>query len=1029
MEEGDPDRDSVPRQDPYVSLVPPTSSWNHLGKAMIGVHTPTGTPISPTLISPERYAWLYKAHSQRARPNRFIQDLLTLLARYHPRAKSLNPQGRKLKLANHWATPPALQRALEQTFLTTTELFGSPLNCSMSSGMTYCSAFKADEAFGAIPDAFSYRWGGSCIANPEYEPEDMLKAVLHALASSEAQDTPFLVVLILPLWEDTPWNSAGIRGHHNMSTLIRIPAGHMRFVPSHKQTDEDTPTLTPAKWPVEFVLIANSMGREAFLSHERIHRVLCPAIRATCALSHEQTKFFPNPPHSGNTFKGYLTRTPRRSLPVQPATPPRTIPGDIRRGGGGYTSSQQFPDFKDSPAFPPPHTGRTPPQPDEAPAPHEWQPKYLPEQWVYTDGSDIEGHPRLGAAVVHIPTNTTIYIDAAGSEETRTIMRAELVAIYTALSTFESHEWIRIFTDSLSSLQAIRQHYTNPGTTSAKHYHHHSLLLNGITTLLEERKSLGLRTTLQKLRGHTNIRGNDLADTAAKLAVTHYDTLPPAQTRRVDLGENAPRPQHWVMYTAKPPLPSPGLAMGTRCATLRRPWWTIPEADRLQMHAFTRPPLQLRRKVRDSLLSSMHHSSLYWRLIRASKVEGARTKTVGQALHKKFNYHSWEGTTLLKFIYGQLYNGKLAKRYGHTQSDLCPLCQKPDSCTHIAGECPAHDALRISRHNTACQLIHAAIRKTAKGGGALHSAPDLVLVMADTGTQPTTTGTAMGTLSLTGEVPIPHPPLEAYPQDWLAPLPTTEEVRTRRHTDVSQDLRYIHWGPSPTASDAECTSAPRRLPAWILPHEDTQILYEAGHGTAPDLIYARGVPDSPSPNPASFDRKYCTLIIIEIGFCRDFGCVVKLDEKTSKYAPLLAALRRYWGRVEFVAFPIGHMGTTLTRTLDQLTAAFSTVRPIPGRSSTSTGDPFSATDHTAKTHDYALFKSLLDSLTDLAQSRLLGIIRNRKRLVDALPGGIGHHRAHSAAPPAQHQVATQQAAATHTHRARTTRAPESTAIT
>jgi hypothetical protein len=52
-------------------------------------------------------------------------------------------------------------------------------------------------------DAFSYIWTGSCIVNPEYEPEDMLKAVLHALASSETQDTPFLAVMILPVWEDT----------------------------------------------------------------------------------------------------------------------------------------------------------------------------------------------------------------------------------------------------------------------------------------------------------------------------------------------------------------------------------------------------------------------------------------------------------------------------------------------------------------------------------------------------------------------------------------------------------------------------------------------------------------------------------------------------------------------------------------------------------------------------------------------------------------------------------------------------------
>jgi hypothetical protein len=207
------------------------------------------------------------------------------------------------------------------------------------------------------------------------------------------------------------------------------------------------------------------------------------------------------------------------------------------------------------------------------------------------------------------------------------------------------------------------------------------------------------------------------------------------------------------------------------------------------------------------------------------------------------------------------------------------------------------------------------------------------------------------------------------------------------------------------------------------------MLFEAGHGTAPGLIYSRGVRDSPSPDLTSLDKKQCTLIIIEIGFCREFGCVEKLEEKTSKYAPLLAALGRYWGRVELIAFPVGHAGTTLTRTLDQLTNAFSTVRPITERSSTNKGDSLPATDHNAKTHDYALLKSLLDSLTDLAQSRLLDIIRTKKRLADALPGGVSRHRTHSDASPAHHQVTPQQELATHTHRTRTTRAPESNAIT
>ncbi len=41
----------------------------------------------------------------------------------------------------------------------------------------------------------------------------------------------------------------------------------------------------------------------------------------------------------------------------------------------------------------------------------------------------------------------------------------------------------------------------------------------------------------------------------------------------------------------------------------------------------------------------------------------------------------------------------------------------------------------------------------------------------------------------------------------------------------------------------------------------------------------------------------------------------------------------------------------------------------------------------------------MDALADLAQYRLLGIIINIKRLVDALPGAVGRTRAHFAATP------------------------------
>ena len=182
-------------------------------------------------------------------------------------------------------------------------------------------------------------------------------------------------------------------------------------------------------------------------------------------------------------------------------------------------------------------------------------------------------------------------------------------------------------------------------------------------------------------------------------------------------------------------------------------------------------------------------------------------------------------------------------RYGYALTDECPLYRMPDSCTHIAEEYPDHDALRINRHNVACQLIHAAIRKTFKGGGALHITLDLVMVMADTGTHAMITGDSIESLFPTAEDTNLSPTTETPPHDWFAPLPTSEEICHRSHTDVSHDPRYHHWGLSAADGDDECTAAPRRIPDWVLPHGETHMLFDVGHGTAQDLIYARGVPD------------------------------------------------------------------------------------------------------------------------------------------------------------------------------------------
>jgi len=69
--------------------------------------------------------------------------------------------------------------------------------------------------------------------------------------------------------------------------------------------------------------------------------------------------------------------------------------------------------------------------------------------------------------------------------------------------------------------------------------------------------------------------------------------------------------------------------------------------------------------------------------------------------------------------------------------------------------------------------------------------------------------------------------------------------------------------------DEEDTKALRYILAWVFPQQDLDSLMTAGAGAAPDIIYARGVPTDMSPDINSFNRKDCSLILFEIGFCKD----------------------------------------------------------------------------------------------------------------------------------------------------------------
>jgi len=155
----------------------------------------------------------------------------------------------------------------------------------------------------------------------------------------------------------------------------------------------------------------------------------------------------------------------------------------------------------------------------------------------------------------------------------------------------------------------------------------------------------------------------------------------------------------------------------------------------------------------------------------------------------------------------------------------------------------------------------------------------------------------------------------------------------------------------------------------------------AGLGSAPDIIYARGVPADPTPDLNSFDRKDCSLILFEIGFCRDLGCHDKLTKKTEKYPPLLCGLRRYWRRVELVCIPIGHVGTTLHDTETNIASALAKVSPSIAAKRKIKDQKTQEKSKTALIHDKRIAKTLLDILCSLTQTRLLSIIAHKQQKI------------------------------------------------
>jgi hypothetical protein len=200
------------------------------------------------------------------------------------------------------------------------------------------------------------------------------------------------------------------------------------------------------------------------------------------------------------------------------------------------------------------------------------------------------------------------------------------------------------------------------------------------------------------------------------------------------------------------------------------------------------------------------------------------------------------------------------------------------------------------------------IRQASKGGAALHRSP-LTLLTCDAGVISQTTPAQLTALLSDSPSP-PQPPHDeeiSHLLDLIDPdyfLPTASRTYTDVTIDPKRLLAHLYDPHDPTALDSKTTSAPSYIPPWVLPTTQLDSLRQRGLGVTPDLIYARGVPNVANPDPSSFDKASCTLLLIEVGFGSDLNLKAKLEEKHRNTNPSWKNSKRSGGASTLCASPL-----------------------------------------------------------------------------------------------------------------------------
>ena len=540
-----------------------------------------------------------------------------------------------------------------------------------------------------------------------------------------------------------------------------------------------------------------------------------------------------------------------------------------------------------------------------------WTPAHDSGSFVYTDGSKKDDAPFLGAAVYHAPSNTTTYINATGMAECNTVVRAELVAIYEAMERYNDQH-IHILTDSLTAIQKILLLHSQPMRSTRDH---HARILNLIANQLQHRSQTNLTTAISKVAAHMNIKGNEIADKAAKAVVDalrkqeQQDTPCPPWVEDTTAPGTPHRRLHYL--TDDPPVREEGKEPHRKVLVTKK---EITKRIKPHLRYMTAPPSQ----YKDLLQAARTHEE--------EPIDLDNTAKYIAALIRKGARH--QAKRLLAFIWGVMYTQKQAYRFGHSPDQLCPVCKTDtDSCTHVGSGCqdPEVRGLHIDRHNAAVRVIRQHISRSPVGASCITG--NLTLVSEDTGTK-----------SLPEDI-LTEEEWETFQETFLASFTTEYEQQAvsltapRDHIqeDLTQEITAYEAALGSWLADTnhltkrqDRPSLSDNIPEWVLPRQARNQLLNQRAGIKPDLVFVRG---APSPRPGRVteaNKRDWQVVIIEVGFCADLRLASKRKDKTEKYQPLLRELRKTWKQVKLVVIPIGNAGALLQSSKKELATLIST---------------------------------------------------------------------------------------------------------